>query len=103
MGGGDRGLSMLEQAIATCEIPARVFNPTHVNRNKPLFEQAVALARHGCYIDATAFPCEHIEPGISASEAYIQFRDLGGNARTGFTISSLTVAVACLPLTVMEI
>lgn len=94
MGDGERGLSMLEQAIATCEIPARVFNPTHINRNKPLFEQAVALARHGCYIDATAFPCEHIEPGISAAEAYVQFRDLGGRADR-FTISS--DGGGCLP------
>ena len=94
MGDGERGLSMLEQAIATCEIPARVFNPTHVNRNKPLFEQAVALARHGCYIDATAFPCGHVEPGISATEAYIQFRDLGGHADR-FTISS--DGGGCLP------
>ncbi|WP_108862466.1 beta-aspartyl-peptidase [Ruegeria sp. Alg231-54] len=94
MGDGERGLSMLEQAIATCEIPARVFNPTHINRNKPLFEQAVALARHGCYIDATAFPCEHFEPGISAAEAYVQFRDLGGRADR-FTISS--DGGGCLP------
>jgi beta-aspartyl-dipeptidase (metallo-type) len=94
MGDGERGLSMLEQAVATSEIPARVFNPTHVNRNKPLFEQAVALARHGCYIDATAFPCEHIEPGISAAQAFVQFRDAGGRADR-FTISS--DGGGCLP------
>ena len=94
LGDGERGLSLLEQAIATCEIPARVFNPTHVNRNKPLFEQAVALSRHGCYVDATAFPCEHIEPGISAAEAYVLFRDAGGRTDR-FTISS--DGGGCLP------
>ena len=94
MGDGERGLTMLEQAITTCEIPARVFNPTHVNRNKPLFEQAIALTRHGCYIDATAFPNGHIEPGISAAEAYIRFRDAGGPADR-FTISS--DGGGCLP------
>lgn len=94
MGDGERGLSMLEQAVATSEIPARVFNPTHVNRNKPLFEQAVAFARHGCYIDATAFPCEHVEPGISAAQAFVQFRDAGGRADR-FTISS--DGGGCLP------
>lgn len=94
MGDGERGLSMLEQAIATSEIPARVFNPTHVNRNKPLFEQAVALARHGCYIDATAFPDDHVEPGISAAEAFVRFRDAGGRMER-FTISS--DGGGCLP------
>lgn len=94
MGDGERGLSMLEQAVATCEIPARVFNPTHVNRNKPLFEQAVALARHGCYIDATAFPSAHVDPGISAAEAFIRFRDSGGRTER-FTISS--DGGGCLP------
>ncbi|MDA5093698.1 beta-aspartyl-peptidase [Aliiroseovarius sp. KMU-50] len=94
MGDGERGLSMLEQAIATSEIPARVFNPTHINRNKPLFEQAVALARHGCYVDATAFPCEHVDPGISAADAYLQFRDAGDKVDR-FTISS--DGGGCLP------
>lgn len=94
MGDGERGLAMLEKAIDTCEIPARVFNPTHVNRNKPLFEQAIALARHGCYIDATAFPDGHVEPGVSATEAYLQFRSAGCSTER-FTISS--DGGGCLP------
>lgn len=94
LGDGARGLSLLEQALATCEIPARVFNPTHVNRNLPLFEQSVALGRHGCYIDATAFPDEHVDPGISAAEAYLRFRDAGGRVER-FTISS--DGGGCLP------
>lgn len=94
MGDGERGLSMLEQAIATSEIPARVFNPTHINRNKPLFQQAVTLARHGCYVDATAFPCGHVDPGLSAADAYLQYRDAGGRIDR-FTISS--DGGGCLP------
>ncbi|WP_120634252.1 beta-aspartyl-peptidase [Ruegeria sp. EL01] len=94
MGDGPRGLEMLEQAIETSEIPARVFNPTHVNRNRPLFEQAIALARQGCFIDATAFPEGHVDPGISAAEAYLQFREAGGRAER-FTISS--DGGGCLP------
>lgn len=94
MGDGARGLAMLEKAIETTEIPARVFNPTHVNRNKALFKQATALARHGCYIDATAFPDGHVEPGISAADAYLQFRE--AECRTErFTISS--DGGGCLP------
>ena len=34
VGDGDRGLELVRQALATSEIPARVFNPTHVNRRK---------------------------------------------------------------------
>ncbi|WP_371170823.1 beta-aspartyl-peptidase [Aliiroseovarius sp. 2305UL8-7] len=94
MGDGARGLSMLEQAIETCEIPSRVFNPTHINRNLPLFREAIALTRHGCYVDATAFPCEHVDPGISAADAYLQFRDAGGRLDR-FTISS--DGGGCLP------
>lgn len=86
--------TLLAFAIKTCEIPAHVFNPTHVNRNEPLFEQAVALYRHGCYTDAMAFPCEHVEPSISAAKAYVQLRDAGGRADR-FTISS--DGGGCLP------
>ncbi|MEM7320192.1 MAG: beta-aspartyl-peptidase [Pseudomonadota bacterium] len=94
MGDGERGLSLLEQAIETSEIPARVLNPTHINRNKPLLKQAIALARHGCYIDATAFPDGHIDPGVSAAEAYLRFREAGCRADR-FTISS--DGGGCLP------
>ncbi|MFA3916685.1 beta-aspartyl-peptidase [Ruegeria hyattellae] len=94
MGDGPRGLEMLEQAIKTSEIPARVFNPTHVNRNRPLLEQAIALARHGCFIDATAFPDGHIDPGVSAADAYLEFREAGCRIDR-FTISS--DGGGCLP------
>lgn len=94
MGDGARGLALLETAINTSEIPARVFNPTHVNRNKPLFDQAIQLSRHGCYIDATAFPVGHVDPGISAAEAFFQYRDAGCR-KDRFTISS--DGGGCLP------
>ena len=94
LGDGARGLALLETAISTSEIPARVFNPTHVNRNKPLFDQAIQLSRHGCYIDATAFPAGHVDPGISATEAFLQYRDAGCRMDR-FTISS--DGGGCLP------
>ena len=40
LGDGERGLSMIRDCLETSEIPPRVFNPTHVNRNKALFEEA---------------------------------------------------------------
>lgn len=36
LGDGKRGLAMVRDAINQSEIPARVFNPTHVNLTRPL-------------------------------------------------------------------
>ena len=69
LGDGDRKLQLIEKAITETEIPARVFNPTHVNRNKPLFEDSCKLLTQGCYIDITAFPIGTAGPGIEAHEA----------------------------------
>ncbi len=56
LGDGDRGLSMVRRAITETELPARVFQPTHVNRNPKLLGEAIALGReHGVPIDVTAF------------------------------------------------
>ncbi len=56
MGDGARGLAMLETAIETCEIPARVFNPSHVNRDKSLWEQVIKLAWTDCISALRPFP-----------------------------------------------
>jgi beta-aspartyl-dipeptidase (metallo-type) len=69
LGDGERRLELIERAISETEIPARVFNPTHVNRNKPLFEDSCKLLAHGCYIDITAFPEGTAEPGLEACDA----------------------------------
>ncbi len=73
MGDGERKLSLLRDALEQSEIPARVFNPTHVNRNIPLFKEALALTRYGCRIDLTAFPEGFTDPGLSAAEAFLQY------------------------------
>ena len=69
LGDGERRLELIERAITETEIPARVFNPTHVNRNKPLFEDSCKLLDRGCYIDITAFPAGTADPGIEACDA----------------------------------
>jgi len=70
MGDGDRGLDLVRRALEHSEIPARVLQPTHINRNRKLFEEACALASRGGYLDVTAFP-EEDDPGDSmyAAEA----------------------------------
>lgn len=94
LGDGTRGLALLRAALDKCEIPARVFNPTHVNRNKPLFQEALALTKYGCFIDLTAFPAGHVEPGISAAEAFLEYQ-AGGYPMDRLTVSS--DGGGCLP------
>ena len=73
MGDGERGLDLINRALDVSELPARVFNPTHVNRNKDLFEQALELVNRGCTIDVTAFPESDDEPGLLAREAIAKY------------------------------
>jgi beta-aspartyl-dipeptidase (metallo-type) len=81
LGDGKRGLSLLRDCLQNSEIPARVFNPTHVNRNKPLFEEACELSALGCNIDLTAFPAETDDQqddnqGWSAEDAVERYLDM---------------------------
>ena len=77
LGDGPRGLELVRQALDTSELPPRVFQPTHVNRKKALFEEAVALAKRGCHVDITAFPVEDGEDAWPADEALIRYLDSG--------------------------
>lgn len=75
LGDGERGLDLVRQALSLSEIPARVFNPTHVNRRKPLFEEALELARGGSTVDITAYPVAEGDPGWSADQALARYLD----------------------------
>ena len=70
VGDGPRGLELIREALTVSEIPARVFNPTHVNRRKELMHEAIALVKEfGCYIDVTDFPVAEGEDAYSAADA----------------------------------
>ena len=69
LGDGSRGMQLVRDAIDTSELPPRVFNPTHVNRRKALFEEALDLAGRGCCVDITAFPVGEDEDAWGAAEA----------------------------------
>jgi beta-aspartyl-dipeptidase (metallo-type) len=71
-----------------------VFNPTHVNRNKALFEEACELSGFGCNVDLTAFPADTNDRGWSAEEAVARYLDQGCDA-SKLTISS--DGGGCLP------
>jgi beta-aspartyl-dipeptidase (metallo-type) len=94
LGDGPRGLELVRRALDETELPMRVFQPTHVNRRKALFEEAIALARRGCTIDITAFPVEDGEDAWSAADAWERYRDADAPPER-LTISA--DAGGCLP------
>jgi len=94
LGDGKRGLDLVRQALDTSELPARVFQPTHVNRRKALFEEALELAKRGCHVDITAFPVEDGEDAWPADEALVRYLDSGAPAHR---VSISSDAGGCLP------
>jgi beta-aspartyl-dipeptidase (metallo-type) len=73
LGDGPRGLELVRRALAETELPARVFHPTHVNRKKRLFDEALELVRRGVTIDVTAFPVQDGEDALSAPDAIAKY------------------------------
>lgn len=97
LGDGARGLELVRRALDETELPARVFHPTHVNRKKKLFAEALELARRGVTIDVTAFPVDPNDPAedaISAADAIIEYLESGA-PRDRLTCSS--DGGGCLP------
>jgi beta-aspartyl-dipeptidase (metallo-type) len=75
LGDGSRGLDLVRQALKQSEIPGRVFYPTHVNRRKALFDEALDLTRHGCSVDITAFPVAEGDDAWAADVALTRYLD----------------------------
>ncbi len=73
MGDGPRGFDLVREALAVSELPARVWHPTHVNRRRALFDEALELAEHGVTLDITAFPVAEGEDAYSAAESLERF------------------------------
>ena len=78
MGDGERGLDLVRQCLERSEIPPRAFHPTHVNRRRALFDEALDLVRNGCAIDVTAFPAnDTTEDEVSAADAFDSYQQAG--------------------------
>ena len=94
LGDGPRGLELVRRAVTTSELPARVFQPTHVNRNRRLFGEAIAIAKeHGVPVDVTAFDAD--DDAYDAPEAIARCL-----AEPGFPAQRLTCSSdggGCLP------
>lgn len=95
LGDGPRGLDLVRRALDTSELPARVFNPTHVNRRRALFDEAIELARRGSTIDITAFPVEEGEDAWSAADALARYLDSGAPAERVTVSSDAGGCLAC--------
>ncbi|MCX7034795.1 MAG: beta-aspartyl-peptidase [Arenimonas sp.] len=95
LGDGPRGLDLVRRALDQSELPARVFNPTHVNRRRALFEEALALARRGCTIDITAFPVAEGEDAWSAADALQRYLDSDAPAERVTVSSDAGGCLAC--------
>lgn len=94
LGDGSRGLELVRKALDASELPPRVFQPTHVNRRKVLFEEALDLARRGCHVDITAFPVDETEDAWPADEALVRYLDSGAPPER---VSISSDAGGCLP------
>ncbi len=77
LGQGARGLDLVRRALDLAELPPRVFNPTHVNHRKALFDEACDLAVRGCTIDVSAFPVAEHDDAWSAANALARYLDAG--------------------------
>lgn len=97
MGDGPRGLELVRRALAETELPARIFQPTHLNRNRRLWAEAKELARQprAPLFDVTAFPPDDDPETLSASAAVLDW------LAEGLPFERLSVSSdggGCLPL-----
>ncbi|GLH72717.1 isoaspartyl dipeptidase [Geothrix limicola] len=53
LGDGPRGLDFLRRVLAETELSAHQMLPTHINRNPRLFEEGIAYAKGGGFVDFT--------------------------------------------------
>lgn len=95
LGDGERGLDLVRRALDESELPAQVFQPTHVNRRRALFDESLELAARGVAVDVTAFPVEDGEDAWSAADAVRRYAD-AGLAPELMTVSS--DGGGCLPV-----
>jgi len=61
LGDGRRGLEILFRLVRETEIPVTQVIPTHISRNRPLFEQGLEWVAAGGSVDITVGP----DPGPS--------------------------------------
>jgi beta-aspartyl-dipeptidase (metallo-type) len=75
LGDGVRGLELIARALAETELPARIWQPTHLNRNPRLWDEAKSLGRRADppRFDVTAFPPDDDPSTLMASAAVLDW------------------------------
>ncbi len=75
LGDGVRGLELITRALAETELPARIWQPTHLNRNPRLWDEAKSLARRADppRFDVTAFPPDDDPSTLMAGAAVLDW------------------------------
>lgn len=89
LGDGEDGLKMLYEITKNGEIPKTQIIPTHVNRNKRLFKEAIEWAKQGGIMDVTSSvsPESGSSHSVKPSEAVKQALEAGVNIEN-ITMSS---------------
>lgn len=64
-----KALQPVYNLLENCDVPISKLLPTHVNRNVPLFEQALEFARKGGTIDITSSIDEPVAPAEGIARA----------------------------------
>lgn len=73
VGDGKAGLSPIFELLENSDFPSEMFVPTHTNRNKKLFDQAIEFHKAGGNIDLTAG--EKNQPGVTVPDALYRLKD----------------------------
>ena len=95
VGDGARGLALVRELLDRTEIPPRTFHPTHVNRRRALWGEALELAARGVTVDVTAFP-----PGLAEADEVDAADAVRAYLAAGLPPAQLTVSSdggGCLP------
>lgn len=77
IGDEKKGLDPVFHLVQEKEIPCKNLLPTHVNRNKALFQQSIEYARIGGYIDITSGIKPEGDDAVHPVEAYKYILQLG--------------------------
>jgi beta-aspartyl-dipeptidase (metallo-type) len=89
VGDSESQLQPLHQVLATSDIPATQYYPTHINRNQPLLEAGVAWTKAGGFIDMTTSTNQQfIDEGEIPAAAAIAYCLSQGVPASQLTMSS---------------
>ena len=69
MGDGELGFNKINELIKISEVPIKTIRPTHINRNRKLFNEAIDFAMRGGIIDLTCGMHEELSPRRAIKEA----------------------------------